>query len=157
MASTCCVCHCAREELANNRVPLVFCLSERVYREIKRGPVVPVIDEITGETLEERGNEFQQDPTLKVSQSSCSLRFHMTCVGPPPQAAYNKQPTGLRDVFEDGTGQRLGKECFIKDVRHMLCATCLQDCTQSIDTMYSRILPGNPCFVLLPLWYAHCS
>ena len=79
--------HCARKELANYKVdPLVFCLSERMYRGIKPGPVVPVIDEATGETLEEKGNEFLQDPTLKVSQSSCSLRFHMTCAGrtPPP-------------------------------------------------------------------------
>ena len=85
MAPTCCVCHCARKELANNKVdPLVACLSERVYRGIKRGPVVPMIVEVTGETLEEKANEFLQDPTLKVSQSSCSLRFHMTCAGRPP-------------------------------------------------------------------------
>ena len=111
---------------------------------------MPVIDEITGETLEGKGNEFLQDPTLKVSQSSCSLRFQMTCAGRPPQAAYNKQLTGSRDVFEDGAGQRLGKQSFIKDLRHLLCPTCLQYCTQCSDTMYSRILPGDPRFVLLP-------
>ena len=37
-----------------------------------------------------------------------------------------------------------------KDLRHLPCPTCLQDCTQSTVTMYSKILPGNPCFVFLP-------
>ena len=80
MALTCSVCHCARELLANNKAdPLVSCLSDRVYRERNRGPVVPVIDEITGELLEEKEKEFLKDPTLKVSHSSCSQRLHMTC------------------------------------------------------------------------------
>ena len=35
VASTCCVCHCARKELANNKVdPLVFCHSERVLQPL---------------------------------------------------------------------------------------------------------------------------
>ena len=104
---------------------------------------MPVI-ELLQKLWRKRGTSSYNTPLSKSARDLARSNFGTPPTGRLPQA------DDFRDVFEDGTGKRLGKESFIKDLGHLLCPTCLQDCTQSTDTIYSSILPGNPCFVLLP-------
>lgn len=131
---TCYVCN-----QPGNAERLVTCMSAPVYRRLTAGdnqqlisPAIASSDPLLQQLLQsgKAGTVARQIEGAK----HCQRHFHQTCLDRRKEAVFDNRVTIAKKLKDDT------QEVRVKDLRHRLCAECLQLEHGSLETQYTGVL-----------------
>ena len=143
-----CCCVCSKPGGQSQR--LTSCISAPLHQELTTDIFRRELDEFgtlvpTNELHECVRRGRQGAAARKVfSSNHCSNRFHQTCLGRRSEASYDCNLLASRTTVDMETRAKV-EELYLKDIRHLLCDSCLQVVQGNVETHYSGELDGEFC------------
>ena len=119
-----------------------------MYRELSKSIYKRVLDEYDQEVVTDelhdwlKPNNSTSETHKSVSTQHCNSKFHQTCLGRRQEASFDCHFLVEKDQYDFATGAYV-KVLYLKDIKHLLCNTCLQEVQGHLETQYTGALPGE--------------
>ena len=146
---TCYVCN-----QPGNAERLTTCMSAPVYRRLTAGDNQQLIDSAIASSDPLLQQMLQSGKAGTIARQiegakHCQRHFHQTCLDRRKEAVFDNRVTIAKKLKDDT------QEVRVKDLRHRLCAECLQLEHGSLETHYTGVLDGKQQWQRSPFQQLH--